>query len=501
MPGIKDKINRLMAREDFPLTLIFTAAPVLWLLPAFSPLWRDEAVTYWIIDGSWAQTLRRAMEFQEWSTAYFLLVKAVLASGWKTEFMLRLPSIAASCAAARAVYLLGKRLCGEQTGVLAALAFSISEASAIYASEARPYAAATAFVALSTLYLVKLLDDNKTSDMVFYAFFSALAAYTHILAAAVIPVHLLYWACRRLERRALCLKFFTSLAAAGLLSTPLIVPARAILARAAELMFAPAPGIKDLIFYLLPRHALAGAAAALAMSRFLIFQKEEFKKIPFSTIALSATWAFLPPAAFFAAAKFFSARIWVTRYFIYSQAGAALCAALLLSLIKPAKARNIIAAAMTAAAVVFQAHIFHFNEDWRAAAGYAERKTSEMKAPLILVSPYIESARTGWLTDRSKDSYLAAPLSVYPAGGSVTLLPVNLSDGTELYAGEAIQAAVKGRKNAVVMSLGDKAYRKWIDARLLKYGLIPAERRLSAKMPEVSIYLRNDASGPDRQKR
>ena len=501
MPGIKEKLNRLLAREDFPLTLILAAAPVLWLLPAFSPLWRDEAITYWIIDGSWTQALRRAMEFQEWSAAYFFLVKAVLAPGWKSEFLLRLPSLAAAGAAARAVYLLGKRLGSGQAGALSALAFSISPAAAIYASEARPYAAATAFAALSTLRLVKLLDENKTSDMVLYAVFSALAAYTHILAAAIIPIHLLYWACRRGEKSASGRKFFASLAAACLLTLPLLIPARSILARAAELMFASPPGLKDLFFYLLPWPAIAGAAAALASYRVLIFQKDEFEKIPFSAIALILAWALLPPAAFFAAAKFSAARIWVTRYFIYSQAGAALCAGLLLSLIKPAGTRNLIAAAMTAAALVFQAHFFHFNEDWRGAAGYARLKTSEMKAPLILVSPYIESAQAGWLADDTKASYLSAPLSFYPAGEKAALLPVNLSERTERYAENAIQDAVKGQKGAVVMDLGDKAYRDWIALRLLKCGFTPAEERHSARMPQVLIYLRSEAAGPAAPKR
>ena len=500
MPGIKEKIDRIMAREDFPVKLIFAAALLLWLLPAFSPLWRDEAITYWIIDGSWTQTLRRAMEFQEWSAAYFLLVKAVLAPGWENEFMLRLPSIAATCVSARALYLLGKRLRDEQAGLLAALAFTISEAAAIYASEARPYAAATACAALSTLYLVKLLDDNRAYDMVLYALLSALAAYIHILAAAIIPIHILYWACRRMERKSSSMKFFASLAAACLLALPLLIPARSILARAAGLMFAHPPGIKDLFFYLVPKPAIAGAAAVLALCRVLSFQKEEFRKIPFSAIALILAWALVPPAAFFAAARFSAARIWVTRYFIYSQAGSALCAGLLLSLIKPAKARNIIAAAMTAAGLL-QVHFFHFNEDWRGAAGYADRKISEMKAPLILVSPYIESEQAGWLTDPTKASYLAAPLTIYPAGGMPALLPVNLNEGTEQYAGKALLAAVEMQKSAVVISLRDKAYRDWIDALLSRDGFILTERRVSVKIPEVSIYLRNQTTGTAPPKR
>ena len=486
----KNYIKRFLDQDNFLLKLLLGSAALLWLAPAFSSLWRDEAITYWIIACGWAQALRRALSFQEWSAAYFMLEKACLAVGGRNEFMLRLPSIAAAAAAARAVYLLGKRLGGGRAGLPAALVFAVSAAAAEHAAEARPYALSLAFATIATLYLVKTLDAGKPHDAALYALFTALAAYMQLLSAAVLAVHLLYWACRRFAEKDASGIFPAALAGAAALMFPLIIPARSIIARRADVLFAPYPGIGDLIFYVLPLPLIFGAAAGLLLTRPALPSKKEIKELPVSTVTLALSLALLPPLIFFCAGYLLHARIWVTRYFIYSQAGTALCAGILLGMVRPERAQRTAAACIAAAVLFPHTHFFRFNEDWRGAAAYASKKAAGLNAGVALTSPYSETMQPGWLTDAEKTRYLSAPLAYYPAGAEPAVLPLNLSPGNRDQVAGILKTAALGRNAMIVFSFGDQGYDDFIWKCLAADGFSLKERRTGKNKPDVTVYSR-----------
>jgi len=486
----KRYLERFIDQENFLLKLLLGAAALLWLAPAFSPLWCDETITYWMIAGGWAQALHRALSFQEWSTAYFMLEKACMAVGGGSEFMLRLPSLAAAAAATRAVYLLAKRLGGIRAGLPAAIVFAVSAAVAEHAAEARPYAFSLAFVTLSTLYLVKTLDGGKPRDAVLYALFAALAAYMQLLSAVVLAVHLLYWTCRRFIDKDVGGVFPAALAGAAVLMLPLLIPARSLFARHAALLFSPYPGTGKFILYVLQRPLIFGAAAGLLLTRPTPPSKTEIKALPVSTLALALGLALLPPLIFFCAGYMLHARIWVPRYFMYSQAGTALCAGILLGMIRQERALRVTLACIAAAILMSHTRFSRFYADWRDAAAYSSQKAAGLNAGAAFISPFIESMQPGWRDDAGKASYLTAPLTYYPAGVTPAVLPLNLTPENKEQVAESIKTAAGGRDAMMIFSFKDPDYADFIKKCLAEDGFFLKEQRVGVNNPAVAVYVR-----------
>ena len=83
------------------------------------PLWLDEASIYWTTRESWLALLEQVGTDGS-PPFYFVIVKAFTVVFGKSEFALRLPSLVATLGLIPALYVLGWRLGGTRTGLLAA---------------------------------------------------------------------------------------------------------------------------------------------------------------------------------------------------------------------------------------------------------------------------------------------------------------------------------------------------------------------------------------------
>ncbi len=493
--SLRESFWRFLRREDFLPALTILTAAALWLPGAASSLWRDEAITSWIIKDGWAETFRRASDFQEWSGAYFLFMKAWAAVFGQSEAALRLPSLAAAAAAGYGIFLLGKKLRDRETGLLAALAFCSSGALVFSAADARPYALAAAFAVWSTLNLAALPDPGSRKTVFAYVLFTVLAVYSHIMFAGLLAVHALYCGCRYFEDRRCGAKLLTAYGIVLLFLLPLAGPALHILSRAASLMFAGPPPAKALLFTVIPP-ALAAALAAglLAAGGFRALAKK-LKPLPASVLALTAGLALLPPLAFLFLSQFAGPGLWVPRYFLYSQAGAALCAGIILRSLEPERTRRLAAAAFAAAALLAYGRLAHSNEDWRLAARRAAAQARQLSLPVLLVSPYVESNQPSWLSDPGKAAYLSAPLSCYPVGARVVILPEKHTGAGENFAFEIIKTAARNEAGAAVISAGSPAYDDWLDRRFGENNFFRAEYRRRGDISSA-LFLPRFSPGP-----
>ena len=472
---LREYFWRFLGRDEFLPALTALTAAALWLPGAGSSLWRDEAITYWIIKDGWAETFERAFNFQEWSGAYFLFMKAWVAVFGASEAALRLPSAAAAAIAGYALYLLGKRLKDRETGLLAALAFCSCRTIIFCAADARPYAAAAAFAVLSTLNLAALLDMDKPKNLFAYVLFTVLAAYSHIMFAGLLAIHALYCGGRYYTERRCAGKLAAASGLIFLFLLPLAVPAQRILARAASLVFAQLPAVSALRSTAVPPALAAVVIAALLAAGGFGALAKRLKSIPASALALAAGLAFLPPLAFFFAARLSGFGIWVPRYFLYSQIGAALCVGIFLRSLETKKTRRLAAAAFAAAALLVYWRPVHSNEDWRLVAQWAAARAREFGAPVMLVSPYVESNRPAWLSDPVKTEYLSAPLSYYPVGARVIILPGKYDSSAGSYALEMIKNTAREETGAAVICAGGIDYDEWLDKRFAENRFIRAE--------------------------
>lgn len=493
MRKLKELAGRVYGGEDKALKLLLTASVLCWLPRVFTPLWRDEGITWWIIKDGWGDALRRALAYQEWSTLYFLFLKAVTFT-IKSGTLLRLPSLAACAVCARAVYLTGLRLKDARAGLISALVFCASGAALLYSNEARPYALALAFNALGVLYLLMTVDRGRPADAALYAVFTAAGAYMHLTTVLMLPAHALYWAWRRfLERDAAPLSG-AALAGAGALMLPLAVPVLSAFSRRDALMFVGQPGFWKLLAYMLPPDLVIGAAGGLALYRPALFDREGLARIPRSSFALVLGLALLPLLFIFTASHAFDIRVWVPRYFVCYELGVALAAGLLLSQVKNGAALRAAAVGLTAVSLVVHARLYHINEDWAGAVAYAAAEPAARGATVLLTSPYVESLQPGWLEDASNAGYLSAPLAFYPYGARTVLLPLPYGTGGSAGMENAL-ARVSDAKAVVLFSLGDDNYNERLSRRLLLMGLRLLSRHEGGHSPHAAIYVRAGLKG------
>ena len=102
------------------------------------------------------------------------------------EWWLRLPSLVAGVATVAALAALGRRLHGPATGLIAALALTVSPLHVEISQLARPYGLFLLFTVLSLRALLDALDRRRARDWLWFSALVALNLYTHYLALQVL---------------------------------------------------------------------------------------------------------------------------------------------------------------------------------------------------------------------------------------------------------------------------------------------------------------------------
>ena len=145
-------------------------------------LWQDEAFTWSTVDRGFPALVSVLVRHEGYQILHSLIE-------WPTNRIsstvdaLRTPSVLAFAAAVPAVWLAGRRLFDERTGLLAALLFTLNGFALQYAQEARGYMLAAAFCAYAGALLVGYVLAPRRWTRVGWIACSALAIYAHGFAA------------------------------------------------------------------------------------------------------------------------------------------------------------------------------------------------------------------------------------------------------------------------------------------------------------------------------
>lgn len=152
--------HRALARLSWMLPTITMA--VLGLVRVTWPSLSADELGRWayaVLPWPQAEALLAALE--PGAAPYQLALKGWADLAGTTDFVLRVPSVAAMTVAAGLVAALGTRLAGPQVGFLAGLIFAVLPVTSRYAQEIGPQALAICFAALATLALVRLFDRPR----------------------------------------------------------------------------------------------------------------------------------------------------------------------------------------------------------------------------------------------------------------------------------------------------------------------------------------------------
>ncbi|HEV2377942.1 MAG TPA: glycosyltransferase family 39 protein [Streptosporangiaceae bacterium] len=310
----------------------------IWGLARQSSMGNDEVATRWAALLSLGQLAHLLNTVDAVHGLYYLLMHAWVAVG-TSPAVIRIPSVAAMAVAVALVSVLARRLTRSGwTGLFAGMVVALTPVISFYAQTARSYAMVFACVAGMTLVLVRVLEAEAASvsravivrRWVAYGVLTALAGYLNEMSLLVLAAHAVTVALARPGRRVTVHWAVTSAVGAAL-----VLPLVAVSVREhAAVAWIPRPGLTDLRILSQDYFAVAPVVALLLVACAVV------AVVPTGRSAAQQWWRsggvsvpsvaaplLVVPAGLLLAESLVASPLYVDRYVLYGEAGAALLAA------------------------------------------------------------------------------------------------------------------------------------------------------------------------------
>ncbi|HEY89178.1 MAG TPA: glycosyltransferase family 39 protein [Thermoflexia bacterium] len=166
-------------------------------------LWRDEVDALNFATAPWAEMVARFTQPGWNGPLYFLLLRGWIALTGRTAFAMRYLSLLWGVLGVALSYPLGKRLVGRRAACWATLLASYSPYLVWYAQEIKMYTWVPALVLLALYALERACERPRWGWWLLVLITTSCAFYSHILAALLIPIEVLWFLLRpRRHRRA-----------------------------------------------------------------------------------------------------------------------------------------------------------------------------------------------------------------------------------------------------------------------------------------------------------
>jgi mannosyltransferase len=305
----------------------------IWRLARDSAMGNDEVATRYAALLSLRQLARLLRHVDAVHGFYYLLMHGWIAVGSSPE-VLRIPSVLAMIAAVAMIAILARRLSGSDlTALFAGLITALTPPISYYAQTARSYALVFACVVGSTLALLQVLaaetSPSRTRGLVarrwlLYGALVVLGGYLNEMSLLVLAAHATTILLARCDREIV----FRYVAAAGA-SVVVVAPLAVISSRqGAAIAWIPPPNPASARLLV---HDYFGATLAAAVLVFACAAVGALRPRWWRVRALSLPSVALPllcvPAFLLIAESFVARPLYVDRYVLYGEAGAAMLAA------------------------------------------------------------------------------------------------------------------------------------------------------------------------------
>lgn len=184
--------------------------------------WIDEVITVQVSEQAFPQLLSNRLH-RGHSPLYFMLMHYWLRIAGEGEAAARFPSVVFGIASICLLFLLAKVLFNSKVALMSSLLLAVSQMNIHYSQEARMYSAVVFFTLLSTLFLVRALEDRKRIFWVGYVISSAINLFLSASAILALPVHGLYVVLAYRGDRENLRSFLRSLWGLSFLAVPLLL--------------------------------------------------------------------------------------------------------------------------------------------------------------------------------------------------------------------------------------------------------------------------------------
>jgi mannosyltransferase len=340
------------ARTRYAVTALTGLALALgfWHLQRRS-FWQDEAFTWSTVDRSFPALLSVIVRREGYQILHSVIE-------WPTNRIsstvdaLRAPSVLAFAAAVPAVWLAGRRLFDDRTGVTAALLFTLNGFALEYAQEARGYMLATALCAYSAALLARYVLAPRRFSRVAWIACSALTIYAHGFAVLGIAAQVAaLWFLPSAKRREL--HWIRDGFLIALFASPAILAPIGQISNG-EIGFISKPGLNEvrgLVWSMAGRTVTAVPVISLGVLVAVVVAfkvwREHLHSIDAFRFAMPVLWMVLPPFVLMSVS--YVHPIWLERYALWSVVAVVILAAY--GLMRLAGNRVVVTAAILIVAV------------------------------------------------------------------------------------------------------------------------------------------------------
>jgi mannosyltransferase len=192
--GSVHRIRRLNWSTWLPLGLALLAFAVRVAGLTAQSLWRDEVDALMFATQPLPELLNMFRRPGDNGPLFFLALRPWLATAGHSEFSLRFPSALLGTLAVPLCYALVARLTDRRVALLTALLLALAPYHIWYGQEAKMYAALTVLVPASLLLTVEAARRGGLWRWALLYIVTSLSFYTHLLAALIVPVQVIWLA-------------------------------------------------------------------------------------------------------------------------------------------------------------------------------------------------------------------------------------------------------------------------------------------------------------------
>lgn len=431
----------------------------LWFLAYRAPLWLDETVSYWEINGGFGQIWSRTISGLSFPAYLYVLwvTRAILGN---SEAALRLPSVIAMLAAVYVLYRIAREFFDGGTALLVCTLFCLQGDVAFAAIDARPYAFAVLATNLSIYALIRWVKEPTALHSILLGMSCAFILYFHYLYSIILMAFGLWmvWVLRgQLWSRTRQLA-----PAAGtffLLIAPVLPRLRYVLERRNTYGFADRPRLVEFLWQLVPvpAGAFLGIFGAFLLLALLARQLSVPDRGMSRNLVLALLLSLVTTGTLYLASVATPMRVFVGRYLLVGVMGTVLVWGFLCSRIRPALLRALLGVSVAlyvGSSTLKSPQASMHGYSWKQALEYAQFIAEPDGAPLVICSDLPQADFEPMPTERPQDSILFAPLSYYTVKVPVVPLPRALTPEAVRIGNEVLARSNQQQQRFLVLAFG-----------------------------------------------
>jgi hypothetical protein len=429
--SVDTKLQSIPEWVQYTIYALALAASIsLWFIAIRAPLWLDETVSIYLIQGGFAGIMSRQVwpDAPTYSCLLWLWTKAM----GMGEIALRISSVLPMLGAVYLLYRAARELFDRDVALIAAIVFCLHPIIIFAAIDVRPYAFAALAINASILALVHLRRNQSNWLAALFGLSAACIVGFQLLFAVILPALAICFVVAKIgDRKTLWRQLGVALVVFAFAFLPVIPRLQYMVHTSGTHVFSPAPSLLELGSTLtlkgLAAIIVVGVLIAAASRRLALRSHAEGW-----TILLCTSLALVPIFLLYVLSVGTSIHVFVPRYRLGAVPGIALCWALVASWID-SRALRLLACTTIVAATAFiywtTPFLRQHQYSWKYALEFVEKNASVDNAPVLICSDIPEADHMAMPVGSAiMESGILPPLSYYKLSVPVTPLPRALND-------------------------------------------------------------------------